>query len=74
MKSGIINNIKMNSRRSITYISDNNDLTTLINVFVVDAENQEKLVKVLQEATESIIHSLTGLFQQIFIKVWMVLG
>jgi glycerol-3-phosphate responsive antiterminator len=64
----------MNSRRSITYISDNNDLTTLINVFVVDAENQEKLVKVLQEATESIIHSLPGLFQQIFIKVWMVLG
>jgi quinol monooxygenase YgiN len=50
----------MTSSRPITYISDKNDLTTLINVFIVDPQNQEKLVKVLQEATESVIQSLPG--------------
>ena len=43
----------------ITYISDKNDLTTLINVFVVDTQSQEKLVNVLK-ITESIIQSLPG--------------
>jgi quinol monooxygenase YgiN len=51
----------MDSKRPITYISDKNDLITLINVFVVDdLKNQAKLVKVLQEATESVIQSLPG--------------
>jgi hypothetical protein len=34
----------MNSKKSITYISDENDLTTLMNVFGVYAQNQQKPV------------------------------
>ena len=50
----------MNSRMTVTYISSNSDIATLINVFIVDPENQEKLIRILQEATESVIQSLPG--------------
>ena len=45
---------------TVTYISSNSDIATLINVFIVDPENQEKLIRILQEATESVIQSLPG--------------
>jgi antibiotic biosynthesis monooxygenase len=40
-------------KSTTTYISERNDITTLINVFVVDPQNQEKLVTLLEYATES---------------------
>ena len=43
-----------------TYISERNDITTLINVFIVDPQNQDKLVTLLEHATESVIYNLPG--------------
>lgn len=36
----------------MTTISSNNNILTLINVFTVDSENQERLVELLTRATD----------------------
>jgi len=41
-------------------IDKNADLMTLVNVFTVKPENQEKLVTLLTEATEQVMRSLPG--------------
>jgi antibiotic biosynthesis monooxygenase (ABM) superfamily enzyme len=41
-------------------IDRNADLMTLVNVFTVEPENQEKLVTLLTEATEQVMRSLPG--------------
>ena len=44
----------------MTEIVKNNTITTLINVFTVAPENQQRLVDILIEATESVINKLPG--------------
>ena len=41
-------------------IDQNADLTTLVNVFTVKPENQEKLVTLLTDATEQVMRNLPG--------------
>lgn len=41
-------------------IDKNADLTTLVNVFTVKPENQERLVALLTDATEQVMRSLPG--------------
>jgi quinol monooxygenase YgiN len=41
-------------------IRANNGVMTLINVFDVDPENQQKLVELLTEGTESLMSNMTG--------------
>ena len=41
-------------------IDKNADLMTLVNVFTVKPENQEKLVTLLTDATEQVMRSLPG--------------
>ena len=41
-------------------IDKNADLVTLVNVFTVKPENQEKLVTLLTDATEQVMRSLPG--------------
>lgn len=41
-------------------IDKNADLTTLVNVFTVKPENQEKLVTLLTDATEQVMRNLPG--------------
>lgn len=41
-------------------IDKNADLMTLVNVFTVKPENQEKLVTLLTEATEQVMRNLPG--------------
>ena len=41
-------------------ISENQDVVTLINVFTVDPENQQRLVDLLVEATEDVICKQPG--------------
>ena len=44
----------------MTTISPNNDVVTLINVFTVPPEYQQRLVDLLIEATESVMSTLPG--------------
>src|SRR5258705_11657123 len=44
----------------MTTISKDNDVITLINVFTVEPENQQKLVEMLVEATETTMKNLPG--------------
>jgi heme-degrading monooxygenase HmoA len=44
----------------MTHISKDQDVVTLINVFTVDPERQQRLVDVLVHATESVIAELPG--------------
>ena len=44
----------------MTEISKGQDLVTLINVFTVAPEDQQRLVEVLVEATEAVINGLPG--------------
>src|SRR5215204_7457026 len=41
-------------------ISKENNVVTLINVFTVEAENQQKLVDMLVEATEKVMKDIPG--------------
>jgi heme-degrading monooxygenase HmoA len=41
-------------------IDKNTDLMTLVNVFTVKPENQEKLVTLLTDATEQVMRNLPG--------------
>jgi heme-degrading monooxygenase HmoA len=53
-------NNKFDMKSTTIYTSDNNDVSILINVFVVDPHDQEKLVTLLEQATESVICTLPG--------------
>jgi glycerol-3-phosphate responsive antiterminator len=53
-------NNKFDMRSTTIYTSDNNDVSTLINVFVVDPHDQKKLVTLLEQATEPVICTLPG--------------
>lgn len=44
----------------MTTISEDNNLVTLINVFTVEPENQQRLVDVLIEATEKVMSQQPG--------------
>ena len=44
----------------MTTISKDNKVVTLVNVFTVEAENQQKLVDLLVEATEKTIKNASG--------------
>ena len=44
----------------MTRISQRNEVVTLINVFTVAPENQQRLLDVLVEATESVMNKLPG--------------
>jgi antibiotic biosynthesis monooxygenase (ABM) superfamily enzyme len=44
----------------MTTISKDNDVVTLVNVFTVEPENQQKLVGMLMEATEKTMKYLPG--------------
>jgi hypothetical protein len=50
----------MNNLKNITTISPDNDVITLINVFTVDASNQEKLVQLLQDDTLEVMQYFHG--------------
>jgi len=44
----------------MTYISQDQDVTTLINVFTVAPENQQRLLDLLADATESVMARQPG--------------
>ncbi len=44
----------------MTTISKDNKVVTLINVFTVEPENQQRLVEMLVEATEKTMKNVTG--------------
>jgi quinol monooxygenase YgiN len=44
----------------VTEIVQGRDLVTLINVFTVAPDNQQRLVDALVEATEAVMHGLPG--------------
>jgi quinol monooxygenase YgiN len=50
-----------------TTIAVNKDVTTLINVLTVEPENQQKLVKLLRDNTESVVSRLDGWISTSFI-------
>lgn len=41
-------------------ISVGNELVTLINVFTVEPQNQDKLIKILERATEEVMRYMPG--------------
>lgn len=41
-------------------ISVDNEVITLINVFTVEPQNQDKLIKILERATEEVIRHIPG--------------
>src|SRR5438552_3451680 len=43
-----------------SHISADNELITLINVFSVEPRNQDKLIKILEKATEDVMRYLQG--------------
>lgn len=50
-----------------TTISVTNNVTTLINAFTVEPENQAKLIELLRENTENVITGLDGWISTSFI-------
>jgi heme-degrading monooxygenase HmoA len=48
------------NNEQLTTISKDNELVTLINVFVVEPENQQLLVDLLIKATEEVMCNLPG--------------
>lgn len=44
----------------MTTISPENDVVTLVNVFTVEPEDQQRLVDLLVEATESVMNKRSG--------------
>jgi heme-degrading monooxygenase HmoA len=49
-------------------ISPNRDVATLINVFVVEPDNQDKLIQVLKEGTEALFSKQPGYISASFHK------
>ena len=49
-------------------ISPNREVTTLINVFVVEPANQEKLIQLLKEGTETLFSKQPGYISASFHK------
>ena len=49
-------------------ISPNRDVATLINVFVVEPDNQDKLIEVLKEGTEALFSKQPGYISASFHK------
>jgi quinol monooxygenase YgiN len=43
-----------------SHISADNELITLINVFSVEPRNQDKLIKILETATEEVMQHIPG--------------
>jgi hypothetical protein len=58
--------------RDITQISKDKEVITLVNVFSVEPSNQERLIKILEKATEDVMQHLPGLSPQTYTVVWMV--
>ena len=50
-----------------TTIAVTKDVTTLINILTVEPENQQKLIKLLRDSTESTITTLDGWISTSFI-------
>ncbi len=48
------------SDRVVTTIAQDQELVTLINIFKVAPENQQRLVELLIEATEEVMYKLPG--------------
>jgi antibiotic biosynthesis monooxygenase (ABM) superfamily enzyme len=46
--------------KDITQISVDNQVITLINVFTVEPQNQERLIKILEQATDEVMRHLPG--------------
>jgi len=46
--------------KHITQISEDKQVITLINVFTVEPQNQERLIKILEQATEEVMRHLPG--------------
>lgn len=44
----------------MSLISVENELVTLINVFTVEPQNQDKLIKILERATEEVMRYIPG--------------
>src|SRR5882757_9160469 len=51
-----------------TTIAVTKDVTTLINILTVEPENQQKLIKLLRDSTESVITRLDGWISTSFIS------
>ena len=60
-------NQKRSLQTEIT-ISPNRDVATLINVFVVEPDNQDKLIEVLKEGTEALFSKQPGYISASFHK------
>ena len=63
MQSGsffVRRNLNLNNKVMITRIFDTENFVTLVNVFYVEPENQQKLVDVLVKATETVMKHLPG--------------
>ena len=61
----------VNQKRSLQTeitISPNRDVATLINVFVVEPDNQDKLIEVLKEGTEALFSKQPGYISASFHK------
>jgi hypothetical protein len=43
-----------------TTIAVTKEVTTLINILTVEPENQQKLIKLLRDSTESVVSRLDG--------------
>lgn len=48
------------SGRNMTHIAKGNDLVTLINVFTVTPDKQQRLIDILVEATEEVMNKQPG--------------
>jgi quinol monooxygenase YgiN len=46
--------------KDITQISKDKEVITLVNVFSVEPSNQERLIKILEKATEDVMQHLPG--------------
>jgi hypothetical protein len=58
----------------MTMIAKNNNVVTLINVFTVRPEQQQRLVDVLVEATEAVMKYQPGYVSANIHKSWRVRG
>jgi hypothetical protein len=52
----------------VTRISQRSDVVTLINVFTVAPEDQQRLLDLLAEATESVMSGLPGSYRPIYTR------
>jgi len=52
--------INVVNNEEVSTISKTDSITTLINVFAVEPENQQRLVELLVEATEDLMSKIPG--------------